>query len=169
MSERVYNVLFLCSGNSARSIIAEALLRHHGQGRFQAFSAGSAPKGTVNPLALELLNALGMPVSGLRSKSWSEFAAAEAPVMDFIFTVCDQVAGEVCPIWPGNPLTAHWGLPDPAAVEGSEVEKRNAFRAALAALDNRIKVFASLSLPALQRLALRHELDSIGNTESAAT
>ena len=169
MSERVYNVLFLCSGNSARSIIAEALLRHHGQGRFQAFSAGSAPKGTVNPLALELLNALGMPVLGLRSKSWSEFAAADAPVMDFIFTVCDQVAGEVCPIWPGNPLTAHWGLPDPAAVEGSEIEKRNAFRATLAALDNRIKVFASLSLPALERLALRHELDSIGNTESAAT
>src|SRR3974390_1917046 len=126
MSKRVYNVLFLCSGNSARSIIAESLLRHHGKERFQAFSAGSAPKGAVNPLALELLDALGMPVAGLRSKSWSEFATADAPVMDFIFTVCDQVAGEVCPIWPGNPLTAHWGLPDPVAVEGSEVEKRNA-------------------------------------------
>lgn len=169
MSERAYNVLFLCSANSARSIMAESLLRHYGAARFGAFSAGSAPTGTVHPMALELLGALGMPVAGLRSKDWNEFATADSPVMDFIFTLCDQVAGEACPVWPGNPLTAHWGLPDPAAVEGSEIEKRNAFRAAFAALDNRIKVFASLSLPALERLALRHELDSIGKSEPSET
>lgn len=169
MSERAYNVLFLCSANSARSIMAESLLRHHGAARFCAFSAGSAPAGSVHPLALELLGALGMPVAGLRSKGWTEFAAAGAPAMDFIFTLCDQVAGETCPVWPGKPLTAHWGLPDPVVVEGSEIEKRNAFRAAFAALDNRIKVFASLSFPALERLALRHELDSIGKSTPSAT
>ena len=162
LSERAYNVLFLCSANSARSIMAESLLRHYGGARFCAFSAGSEPKGSVDPMAVELLDALGMPVTGLRSKGWNEFAATDAPAMNFIFTVCDQVAGETCPVWPGNPLTAHWGVPDPAAVEGSEIERRNAFRVAFAALDNRIKAFASLGLPALERLALRHELDSIG-------
>ncbi len=169
MTERVYNVLFLCTGNSARSIIAEVLLRHWGKGRFRAFSAGSFPKGTVHPYALDLLGGLGMPVENLRSKSWSEFARPGALPMDFIFTVCDQAAGEVCPIWPGNPMTAHWGVPDPAAVEGTEAEKRNAFRAALRALDNRIKLFTSLSIPALDRLAMKRELDRIGKSTPAAT
>ena len=169
MTERVYNVLFLCTGNSARSIIAEALLRHWGKGRFRAFSAGSFPKGTVHPYALDLLRGLGIPVESLRSKSWSEFARPGAVPMDFIFTVCDQAAGEVCPIWPGNPMTAHWGVPDPAAVEGSEDDKRNAFRATLRALDNRIKLFVSLSMPALDRLALKRELDRIGKSTPAAT
>jgi protein-tyrosine-phosphatase len=164
VTERVFNVLFLCTGNSARSIIAEALLRHWGRGRFRAFSAGSYPKGAVHPYALDLLRGLGMPVENLRSKSWSEFATADAPQMDFIFTVCDQAASEVCPIWPGNPMTAHWGVPDPAAVEGSESEKRSAFRAALRALDNRIKLFTSLSFAALDRLALKRELDRIGKS-----
>jgi protein-tyrosine-phosphatase len=167
MTERVFNVLFLCTGNSARSIIAEALLRHRGEGRFRAFSAGSFPKGAVNPDALALLGRLGFPLEGLRSKSWSEFATVDAPPMDFIFTVCDQAAGEVCPVWPGNPITAHWGMPDPAAVEGSEAEKRSAFGATLHALDNRIKLFTSLSLAALDRLALKRALDRIGTSAQA--
>lgn len=169
MSERIYNVLFLCTGNSARSIIAEALLRHWGRERFRAFSAGSYPKGAVHPYALDLLRSLAMPMEGLRSKSWSEFASGGAPPMDFIFTVCDQAAGEVCPIWPGNPMTAHWGVPDPAAVEGSETDKRNAFRSTLRALDNRIKLFTSLSIPALDRLALKRELERIGKSAPAPT
>jgi protein-tyrosine-phosphatase len=168
MSERVYNVLFLCTGNSARSIIAEALLRHWGAGRFRAFSAGSYPKGAVHPDALALLNSLGLPTAGLRSKSWLEFADDEAPTMDFVITVCDQAAGEACPIWPGRPMTAHWGVPDPAAVEGSELMKRDAFRAALRALDNRIKLFTSLGIPALDRLALKRELDRIGKSTPAS-
>ena len=168
MSERVYNVLFLCTGNSARSIIAEALLRHRGGGRFRAFSAGSHPKGAVHPYALELLQSLALPVEGLRSKSWIEFADDEAPTMDFIVTVCDQAAGEVCPIWPGNPMTAHWGVPDPAAVEGSEQVKRDAFRAALRALDNRIKLFTSLSIAALDRMALKRALERIGKSTPAS-
>jgi arsenate reductase len=164
MTERVFNVLFLCTGNSARSIIAEALLRHWGKGRFRAFSAGSYPKGAVHPYALDQLRGLGLPVENLRSKSWSEFATAAALQMDFIFTVCDQAAGEACPIWPGNPMTAHWGVPDPAAVEGSETEKRNAFRATLRALDNRIKLFTSLSFGALDRMALKRAVDRIGKS-----
>ena len=146
MTSRPYNVLFLCTGNSARSILAEALLNHWGKGRFAGYSAGSFPKGQVNPLALELLASLNLPTAGFRSKSWNEFATPGAPVMDFIVTVCDQAAGEVCPIWPGKPVTAHWGLPDPAAVEGSEAERRQAFREAFARLESRIKLFADLSL-----------------------
>src|SRR5215469_16634807 len=141
MMARRYNVLFLCTGNSARSIIAESLLRYWGKERFDAFSAGSFPRGAVHPYALELLDMLQMPTAGLRSKSWNEFATQEAPHMDFIFTVCDRAAGEVCPDWPGNPLTAHWGVPDPAAALGTEEERRAAFRSTLRQLDSRIKLF----------------------------
>jgi arsenate reductase len=157
-----YNVLFLCTGNSARSILAEAILNDIGEDRFSAFSAGSQPKGAVHPMALDLLRGLGLPTSGLRSKSWEEFAIAGAPVMDFIFTVCDNAAGEACPVWPGRPMTAHWGVPDPAAVEGSEVERRRAFRQAHAALENRIRLFASLPLQSIDRLSLQSRLDVIG-------
>jgi arsenate reductase (thioredoxin) len=159
-----YAVLFLCTGNSARSILAEVLLNHWGKGRFQAHSAGSFPKGTVHPLALDILRAATLPVAGLRSKSWSEFAGANAPAMDFIFTVCDQAAGEVCPIWPGNPMTAHWGVPDPAAVEGSDGVRRQAFRNAYLALEARIKLFTSLRVEALDRMALKRRVDEIGQT-----
>src|SRR5579864_4190572 len=145
MAEWVYNTLFLCTGNSARSILAEALLNHRGKGRFRGYSAGSFPKGTVHPDALDLLRRLGLPTGGLRSKSWDEFAQPGAPVMDFVFTVCDQAAGEVCPIWPGTPVTAHWGIPDPAAVEPA-AERRAAFGAALQELQRRISAFAALSL-----------------------
>lgn len=162
---RVYNVLFLCTGNSARSILAEELLNHWGRGVFRGFSAGSFPKGEVHPLTLELLRSLGLPVAGLRSKSWSEFARADAPVMDFVFTVCDQAAGEVCPIWPGNPITAHWGIPDPAAVEGTDAQRRAAFRDAYRRLDARIKLFVSLPLEKLDRLAQKREADRIGRTD----
>ena len=159
-----YNVLFLCTGNSARSILAEALLNHWGKGRFRAFSAGSFPKGSVHPMALEQLGAAGLPATGLRSKSWSEFAAPGAPVMDFVFTVCDQAAAEVCPVWPGQPMTAHWGVPDPAAVEGSEAARRQAFRLAFRALEARIKLFTSLRVEALDRLSLKRQVDEIGQT-----
>jgi arsenate reductase (thioredoxin) len=162
MAEKTYNVLFLCTGNSARSIIAEALIGHWGKGRFKGFSAGSFPKGAVHPLALELLEKAHLNTHGLRSKSWDEFAKPGAPRMDFVFTVCDQAAAETCPIWPGNPLTAHWGVPDPAAVEGTEDAKRRAFRIAYQALETRIKLFASLRLEALDRLAIKHKLDEIG-------
>src|SRR5580692_438959 len=128
MNDRVYNVLFICTGNSARSILAEALCNQWGKGKFRGFSAGSFPKGQVHPLAVQLLHAIGLPTDAMRSKSWDEFAQPGAPAMDFVFTVCDQAAGEVCPIWPGNPVTAHWGLPDPAAVEGSEAVRMDAFR-----------------------------------------
>jgi arsenate reductase (thioredoxin) len=164
VTERVYNVLFLCTGNSARSILAESLIDHWGSGRFRGYSAGSFPKGTVHPYALDLLRKLGLPCEGMRSKGWDEFAASGAPNMDFIFTVCDQPAGESCPIWPGNPMTAHWGVHDPAAVEGSEIERRQAFRDAFRALEVRIKLFTSLSIAALARLALKRELDRIGKT-----
>jgi len=164
VSERVYNVLFLCTGNSARSIFAESLVNHWGQGCFRGFSAGSFPKGEVHPLALELLRRRGLPRTGLRSKSWDEFAAPRAPVMDFVFTVCDQAAGEICPVWPGNPVTAHWGVPDPAAATGSEVERQAAFRAALTALEQRIKLFVALPVAKLDRLALKRRLDEIGLT-----
>ena len=164
MSERVYNVLFLCTGNSARSIFAESLVNHWGQGCFRGFSAGSFPKGEVHPLALELLRRRGLPRTGLRSESWDEFAAPRAPVMDLVFTVCDQAAGEICPVWPGNPVTAHWGVPDPAAATGSEVERQAAFRAALTALEQRIKLFVALPVAKLDRLALKRRLDEIGLT-----
>ena len=159
----IYNVLFLCTGNSARSIIAEALLEHWEKGRFKGYSAGSFPKGAVHPLALDLLEKAHLDTSRLRSKSWEEFAKPSAPVMDFVFTVCDQAAGEVCPVWPGNPVTAHWGVPDPAAVEGPEAEKIRAFRYAYQALETRIKLFTSLRLEALDRLALERKVDEIGH------
>lgn len=144
MSIRPFNVLFLCTGNSARSILAESLLNRRGQGRFIGYSAGSHPMGQVHPLALELLKDLGVPTAGLRSKSWDQFAAPGAPVMDFVITVCDDAAGETCPVWPGRPATAHWGIADPAAVEGSEQERRGAFRTAFSELDRRIKSFTGL-------------------------
>lgn len=165
---RPYNVLFLCTGNSARSILAESLLNQIGGGRFAAYSAGSFPKGEVHPLAIELLASLHLPTAGLRSKSWDEFAAPDAPPIDFIFTVCDDAAGEVCPIWPGKPVTAHWGIPDPAAVAGSEDVRRKAFREALAAMQARLRLFTSLRLEALDRLSLKHALDRIGKTEVPA-
>jgi arsenate reductase len=161
-----YNVLFLCTGNSARSIMAESLLTHHGRGRFAAYSAGSHPTGQVNPFALELLRSLELPTEGARSKSWDEFAKPGAPAMDFVFTVCGQAAGELCPIWPGQPITAHWGVDDPAAVSGSEVEKRQAFRRALRELEARIKIFCSLRLEAIGGLAIQTVVERIGKTAS---
>jgi arsenate reductase len=163
-AERIYNVLFLCTGNSARSILAEAFLNAEGRGRFRAFSAGSFPKGAVNPCALALLGQLAYPTEGLRSKSWDEFAIAGGPQMDFVFTVCDQAAGEVCPIWPGQPISAHWGIPDPAAVQGSDAEKMQAFREALRMLSNRISVFLELPFDKLDRIKLKGRLDGIGRT-----
>lgn len=162
MTDHVYNVLFLCTGNSARSIIAECILNREGKGRFRAFSAGSHPKGQVHPFAIDLLKKLNHPTAGLRSKDWEEFAAPGAPVMDFVFTVCDNAANEVCPVWPGQPMTAHWGLPDPAAVEGTETERHLAFADAYRMLLNRISVFTSLPMQSLDRLALQKRLDEIG-------
>ncbi len=159
---RPYNVLFLCTGNSARSILAESLLAHWGKGSFRAFSAGSFPKGAVHPLAIEVLPAAKLPTAGLRSKSWDEFAAPGAPVMDFVFTVCDQAAGEPCPVWPGTPVVAHWGVPDPAAAEGTERERLAAFRAAFQALETRIKLFVSLPVDKLDRMTLKRKADEIG-------
>jgi protein-tyrosine-phosphatase len=162
MGEKTYNVLFLCTGNSARSILAEVLIEHWGKGRFTGFSAGSFPKGTVHPLALDLIERLHLRSTGLRSKSWDEFARPGAPAMDFVFTVCDQAAGEVCPIWPGNPVTAHWGVPDPAAVEGTEEQRRQAFRDAYRQLETRIKLFTALPIDKLDRMAVKREVDNIG-------
>lgn len=162
MPARVYNVLFLCTGNSARSILAEALIEHWGKGHFKGYSAGSFPRGSVHPLAVELLRRLRLRTEGLRSKSWDEFARLGAPVMDFVFTVCDQAAGEVCPIWPGNPITAHWGVPDPAAAEGTEDQRRQAFRDALHALEIHIKLFVALPIDKLDRMAAKREVDRIG-------
>jgi protein-tyrosine-phosphatase len=159
---RVYNILFLCTGNSARSILAEVLIEHWGKGRFNGYSAGSFPKGTAHPLALEELERHHLLISGLRSKSWNEFARPSAPVMDFVFTVCDQAANEACPVWPGNPVTAHWGVPDPAAVEGTEAERRRAFRDAYLMLENRIKIFVALPIDKLDRLAIKRQVDEIG-------
>jgi arsenate reductase len=159
---RSFNVLFLCTGNSARSILGESILNHLGEGRFSGFSAGSHPKGQVHPYALDQLAGMGFPTANMHSKSWDVFAAAGAPHMDFVFTVCDDAAGEACPAWPGQPMTAHWGIPDPAAVEGSELEKRAAFRAAFAALENRIRLFISLPFESLDRMALQQRLDGIG-------
>jgi protein-tyrosine-phosphatase len=167
MANRPYNVLILCTGNSARSIIAEALINQRGRGQFRGFSAGSHPKGAVHPIALELLQRMNLSTEGLRSKSWDEFAVPGAAPLDFVFTVCDNAAGEVCPYWPGQPMTAHWGVPDPAAVEGSDKEKWLAFREAFRALDNRIKIFSSLPIATLDRIKLQESLDAIGKTPSA--
>jgi arsenate reductase len=156
------NVLFLCTGNSARSILAESLLNQRGHGRFHAYSAGSHPVGRVNPYALDLLRELGHPLEGLRSKSWDEFAVPGAPRLDFIFTVCDSAAGEVCPLWPGQPITAHWGIADPAAVTGSDADKRKAFDEARRILDRRISLFVSLPLQSLEGPALQERLSRIG-------
>jgi arsenate reductase len=162
MTERPGNVLFLCTGNSARSILAEQILNHEGRGRFRAFSAGSHPTGRVNPFAIDMLQRAKIPTDGLRSKSWDEFALPGAAPLDFIFTVCDNAAGEVCPIWPGRPLTAHWGVPDPAAVQGTDDDKRKAFDAAFVALDRRIGLFLSLPIRSLDQLALSRKLAEIG-------
>ena len=157
-----YNVLFLCTGNSARSILAEAILNAEGKGRFKAFSAGSHPSGKVNSFSIELLEQRRYPTDGLRSKAWDEFAAPGAPELDFVFTVCDNAAGEVCPIWPGQPISAHWGVEDPAAVEGADEEKRKAFMKAFAVLQRRISLFASLQLDQLDRFSLQTKLRDIG-------
>ena len=164
---RIYNVLFLCTGNSARSVLAESILRKDGAGRFQAFSAGSHPKGAVNPFALKVLESYQYPSEGFRSKSWDEFAHVGAPVMDFVFTVCDDAAGEVCPLWPGQPMTAHWGIEDPAAVEGTDIQKEAAFVAAFRYLKNRISVFLALPIGAIDKLALGSRLLEIGRMEGA--
>jgi len=165
MSDRVYSVLFLCTGNSARSILAEAALNHDGGGRFRAFSAGSFPRGDVHPVALEVLTAAGYPIEGLRSKSWSEFAQPDAPPIDFVITVCDDAADEVCPVWPGRPITAHWGIRDPAKVEGDS--QRTAFVQALIYMRNRISLFLALSHENLDRLALQAGVREIGRSEGA--
>jgi len=158
----IYNVLFLCTGNSARSILAEALIDHWGKRRFKGYSAGSFPKGAVHPLAFDLLERAHLDTSRLRSKSWDEFAKPGAPVMDFVFTVCDQAAREVCPVWPVNPVTAHWGVPDPAPVRGTEAEQRRAFRDAYFVLENRIKLFVALPIEKLDRMMIKRNVDEIG-------
>jgi protein-tyrosine-phosphatase len=162
-----YNVLFLCTGNSARSIMAEVILNRAGQGRFRAFSAGSQPKGRVHPYALDLLRKLNFDVSGLRSKSWLEFSTSDAPKLDFVFTVCDNAAAEACPVWPGQPMTAHWGVPDPAAATGKDAEVRVAFADAFRMLSNRINIFVSLPMRSLDALSLQRQLDAIGKTKDA--
>lgn len=167
-TDRTYNVLFLCTGNSARSILAESILNVEGKGRFKAYSAGSHPKGEVNPHALKELEALGYPSTGFRSKSWDEFAETGAPEMDFIFTVCDSAAGEACPVWLGHPMTAHWGIEDPAAVEGTEMEKGCAFAQAARYLKNRIMSFISLPIATIDKLALETHLRQIGRMEGAS-
>ena len=164
--DRPYNVLFLCTGNSARSIMAESLLREIGKGRFNSYSAGSQPKGRVHPKALELLKSQRMPTEGLSSKAWEVFAKPDAPQMDFVITVCDNAAGEVCPVWPGQPIAAHWSIPDPAAVEASDEAQRRAFSDACHMLLTRIRLFISLPLGTLDRLALKKNLDDIGNRAS---
>ena len=167
MVERVYNALFLCTGNSARSIFGEALLNKLGHGRFRAYSAGSHPRGEVNPHTLELLRRLHFPTEGLRSKSWDEFEKPGAPKLDFVFTVCDSAAAETCPIWPGQPMTAHWGVADPAAVEGPREQITRAFSDAFLHLQRRISLFVSLPLDKLDRMSLKKRLDEIGNTPAA--
>ncbi len=169
MADNPYNVLFLCTGNSARSIMAESILRKDGDGRFRAFSAGSAPKGAVHPLALRTLDSLDYPTEGMRSKSWLEFAAPNAPVMDFVFTVCDNAAGEACPVWPGQPMTAHWGIEDPAEAQGTELEKQAAFTTAFRYLKNRIGTFISLPLRSIDKLSLGARLREIGHSDGATS
>ena len=165
VANRVFNVLFICTGNSARSIIAEAVLNRAGQGRFRAFSAGSQPKGKVHPYAIDLLKRLHYDVSGVRSKSWLEFSGPDAPKLDFAFTLCDDAAAEICPVWPGQPMTAHWGLPDPAAKIGTEAEMRYAFADTARMLTNRINIFVSLPMKSLDQLTLQKQLDAIGKTK----
>ncbi len=162
MNRIPYHVLFLCTGNSARSILAEAILNKEGQGRFRAFSAGSMPKGDVHPCSLDVLRSLGHETDGLRSKSWDEFAASDAPALDFVFTVCDNAAGEACPVWPGQPMTAHWGIPDPAAVEGADAEVHAAFFDAYRMLRRRISLFLALPLESIDRMSLQNRIDGIG-------
>ena len=168
MADKVFNVLFICTGNSARSILAEAILNREGGGKFRAFSAGSHPKGAVHPYALDLLRRTNHPTGELRSKSWDEFAAPGAPKLDFAFTVCDNAAGEVCPVWPGQPMTAHWGLPDPAAVEGNEALKRTAFAETYRMLANRLSIFVNLPIASLDKLSLQKRLDDIGRARHQA-
>ena len=165
-ADRVYNVLFLCTGNSARSVLGEVLLNHFGQGRFRAYSAGSTPKGEVHPMTIEVLTNAGLPTEGLRSKSWDEFAGPEAPVMDFVFTVCDNAAGETCPLWPGQPMTAHWGIEDPAAIEAG-FKQRAAFEDALRFMRNRITAFVNLPIRSIDRMTLGARLKGIGAMEGA--
>lgn len=167
MAEKIYNVLFLCTGNSARSILGEVIMNNLGKGRFRAFSAGSQPKGAVHPMALSVLETAGLPTEGLRSKSWDEFSGPDAPVIDFLFTVCDNAAGETCPIWPGHPMTAHWGIEDPAAVEGEG--QRAAFLKAMHYLQNRISLFLALPHDSIDGMALREKLRQIGRTDGATT
>lgn len=169
MSDTVFNVLFLCTGNSARSIMAEGILNKDGAGHFRAFSAGSQPKGDINPLAIETLKKMGYPTDGLRSKSWDEFEAVDAPKMDFVITVCDNAAGETCPIWPGHPIRAHWGIEDPAAAEGTHTEKLTAFATAFRYLKNRISAFAALPIAKLEASLLTDKMKDIGRGEGATT
>jgi protein-tyrosine-phosphatase len=167
MPNRIYNVMFLCTGNSARSILAESILRKDGNGNFNAYSAGSHPNGNVNPFALKVLHSYEYPTDGMRSKSWDEFSGPDAPVMDFVFTVCDNAAGEVCPVWPGHPMTAHWGIDDPAAVDGPDIEKEKAFVQAFKYMKTRIGVFLSLPLASIDNMALGTKLREIGRAEGA--
>lgn len=165
MTEKVYNVLFLCTGNSARSILAEAILKREGAGRFEAYSAGSQPKGEVHPFAIDLLRSQNFSTADLRSKSWDEFSGAEAPELDFVFTVCGNAAGEVCPVWSGKPMTAHWGVPDPAAAEGSEAERRGAFSDAFRMLSDRISALIDMPIASLDKLTLQARLREIGTPD----
>jgi len=167
VSDRPHNVLFLCTGNSARSILAESIMNKLGKGQFRGFSAGSHPNGKLNPLALDLLKSLDFPTEGLRSKSWDEFAGPGGTHFDFVITVCDNAAGEACPVWPGMPITAHWGIPDPAAVEGAEIEKRAAFTQAYKAMDRRIRLFLSLPIASIDQMRIKERMDAIGNTDDA--
>jgi arsenate reductase len=169
MTDRLFNVLFLCTGNTARSVLAESILRKDGAGRFNAFSAGSQPKGVVNPFALKVLGSFGYPTDGFRSKSWNEFSGEDAPKMDFVITVCDSAAGETCPFWPGQPMTAHWGIADPAAVEGLDIEKERAFVEAFRFMRNRIQAFAALPIKSLSAITLQSRLDDIGHQDGATT
>ena len=163
-----YNVLFLCTGNSARSILAESIMNKLGKGRFRGFSAGSHPSGRVNPLALDLLKQLDFPTEGLRSKSWDEFAGMDGIYFDFVITVCDNAAGEACPVWPGHPVTAHWGIPDPAAVEGTAMQKKSAFSQAYKAMERRIKLFLSLPIASIDQIRTKEQMDAIGRSSTLA-
>lgn len=167
MSEKIYNVLFLCTGNTARSILAEGILARDGHGKFRAYSAGSQPKGMVNPFAIKVLQNFGYSTEGLSSKSWDVFASSDAPKMDFVFTVCDNAAGETCPLWPGQPMTAHWGIADPASVEGTDLDKERAFIEAFRFMRSRIQAFISLPMSAIDKMALKQELSTIGLMEGA--
>lgn len=167
-ADRVYNVLFLCTGNSARSILGEAILNHMGNGRFRGYSAGSTPKGQVHPMTIDVLREAGVATDGLRSKAWDEFAVPGAPQMDFVFTVCDNAAGEACPVWPGRPMTAHWGIEDPASAEGPEFRRRAAFAEALGFMRNRVAAFVNLPLESVDRMALKSSLRDIGAMQGSS-